>query len=73
MAQEDRIQKRYEDLLEQLSLAKDEVRKYERMKPHEGFAVTKLTPELMDQYIECVEVFSEKDIRIKWKENAGAE
>lgn len=72
-AQEEHLQKRYEDLLEQLSLAKNELRKYERMKPHEGFAVTKLTPELMDRYIERVEVFSEEDIRIKWKENAGAE
>lgn len=65
--QEERLRSRHEVLLKQLSLAKDEARKYERMKPHEGFAVTKLTPELMDRYIESVVVGSEKGIRIRWK------
>lgn len=33
----------------------------------ESFAVTKLTPELLDEYVESIEVYSEDDVRIIWK------
>ena len=38
-----------------------------RMKVHECFAVTKLTEELLDEYVESVEVHPGNEVRISWK------
>ncbi len=61
------LRKKYEELRERLSLAEDKVREYSRVKVHEGFAVKKLTPELMDEYIESIEIHPGNDIRVIWK------
>lgn len=45
----------------------EKVRELNRMKVHESFAVTKLTAELLDEYVESVEVRSEDEVRIIWK------
>ena len=46
------LRKKYEALMVQLSEAEDKVRELNRMKVHECFAVTKLTEELLDEYVE---------------------
>ncbi len=51
----------------QLSEAEDKVRELNRMKVHECFAVTKLTEELLDEYVESVEVHLGNEVRISWK------
>lgn len=61
------LRKKYEELRERLSLAEDKVREYSRVKVYEGFAVKKLTPELMDEYIESIEIYPGNDIRVIWK------
>ena len=48
----------------QLAEAEDKVRKLNRMKMHECFAVTKLTEELLDEYVESVEVHPGNEVRI---------
>lgn len=63
----DKLRKKHEGLLEQMSEAEDKVRQLNRMKVHESFAVTKLTTELLDEYVESIEVYSEDDVRIIWK------
>ena len=50
-----------------LSEAEDKVRKLNRMKVHECYAVTKLTEELLDEYVESVEVHPRNEVRISWK------
>ena len=45
-------------------MAEDKVREFSRVKVHESFAVMKLTPELMDEYIE---IYPGNDVRIIWK------
>jgi len=40
----------------QLSEADDKVRELNRLKVHESFAVTKLTDELLEEYVEDIEV-----------------
>ena len=37
------------------------------MKMYESFAVTKLTEELLDEYMESIEVHSGNEVRIGWK------
>lgn len=37
------------------------------MKIHDSFAVMKLTPELMDECVERVEVHPDNEIRVIWK------
>lgn len=37
------------------------------MKIHDSFVVMKLTPELMDEYVERVEVHPDNEIRVIWK------
>lgn len=59
--------RKYEGLREKPSEAEDKVRELNRMKVHESFAVTKLTAELLDEYVESVEVRSEDEVRIIWK------
>ena len=61
------LRKKYEGLREQLSLVEDQVREYNRLKVHESFAVMKLTPELMDEYIESIEIHPGNDVRVIWK------
>lgn len=61
------LRKKYEGLREQLSLAEDKVREYSRLKVHESFPVMKLTPELMDEYIESIEIHPGNDVRVIWK------
>ena len=43
------------------------VRELNRMKVHESFAVTKLTAELLDEYVEGIEVHPGNEVRISWK------
>lgn len=50
-----------------LSLAEDKTREYNRVKIHDSFVVMKLTPELMDEYVERVEVHPDNEIRVIWK------
>ena len=61
------LRKKYEGLREQLLLAEDKVREYNSLKVHESFAVMKLTPELMDEYIESIEIHPGNDVRVIWK------
>lgn len=61
------LRKKQGELREQLSLAEDKVREYNRLKVHESFAVMKLTPELMDEYIESIEIHPGNDVRVMWK------
>lgn len=51
----------------QLSEAEDKVRKLNRMKMNECFAVTKLTEELLDEYANSVEFQPENEAGISWK------
>ena len=50
-----------------LSESEQKVRELNRLKVHESFAVTKLTDELLDEYVECVEVHPGNEVRISWK------
>lgn len=61
------LRKKYENLMEELSLAEDKVREYDRVKIHDGFALIKLTAELMDEYIERVEVHPDNEVKVIWK------
>lgn len=61
------LRKKHETLMEQLSEAEDKVRELNRMKVHESFAVTKLTEELLDEYVEDIEVHPGNEVRISWK------
>ena len=63
----DKLRKKHEGLPEQMSEAEDKVRQLNRMKVHESFAVTKLTPELLDEYVESIEVHSGDEVRISQK------
>ena len=47
--------------------ADDKVREMNRMNVHECFAVTKLTDELLDEYVENIEVHPGNEIKISWK------
>jgi hypothetical protein len=61
------LRKKHESLMAQLSKAEDKVREQNRMKVNECFAVTKLTEELLDEYVESVEVHPGNEVRISWK------
>lgn len=61
------LRRKYEWLMEQLSEVEDKVRELNRVKVHESFAVMKLTPELMDEYIESIEIHPGNDVRVIWK------
>ena len=37
------------------------------MKVHESFEVTRLTDELLDEYVENIEVHPGNEVRINWK------
>ena len=50
------LRKKHEALMGQLSEADDKVRELNRPKVHESFAVTKLTDELLEEYVEDIEV-----------------
>lgn len=63
----DSLRKKHEALMVQLSEAEDKVRELNRMKVHECFAVMKLTDELLDEYVESVEVHPGNEVRISWK------
>ena len=65
--EEGALRKKHESLMVQLSEAEDKVRELNRMKVHECFAVTKLTEELLDEYVESVEVHPGNEVRISWK------
>lgn len=67
MDQMDMLRQKYEELREQLSQAEDKARKYRNVKIHDSFAVMKLTPELMDEYVERVEIHLENEIKAIWK------
>ena len=51
----------------QLCEAEDKVRELNRMKVHECFAVTKLTEEHLDEYVENVEVHLGNEVKISWR------
>lgn len=51
----------------QLSAAEDKIRELNRMKAHESFAVTKLTDELLDEYVESIAVYPENEVKISWE------
>ena len=51
----------------ELSEAEDKVRELNRMKVHESFAVTRLTAELLDEYVEEIQVHPGDEVRIIWK------
>lgn len=61
------LRKKHEGLMVELSEAEDRVRELNRMKVHESFAVTKLTEELLDEYVEGIEVHPGDEVRIIWK------
>ena len=61
------LKKKHEGLMVELSEAEDKVRELNRMKVHESFAVTKLTEELLDEYVEDIEVHPGDEVRIIWK------
>lgn len=61
------LRKKHEGLMESLSGAEDKVRELNRMKVHESFAVTKLTAELLDEYVEDIQVHPGDEVRIIWK------
>lgn len=61
------LRKKHEELMESLSRAEDKVRELSRIKVHESFAVTRLTPELLDEYVESIEVHPGDEVRISWK------
>ena len=61
------LRKKHEALLEQLSEAEQKVRELNRRKVHETFAVTKLTKELLDEYVESIVVHREDEVKIEWK------
>ena len=63
----EKLRKKYEGLMEQLSEAEEKVRELNRKKVHESFAVTKLTKELLDEYVESIEVHPRNEVRISWK------
>lgn len=67
MDQMEALRKKHEELIEKLSLVEDKVREYNRVKIHDSFAVMKLTPELMDEYVERVEVHPDNEIKVIWK------
>ena len=45
----------------------DRVREYSRMKVHDSFPVMKLTAELLDEYVNSIEVLPGNEVRINWK------
>jgi hypothetical protein len=61
------LRKKYEDARVRLSEAEGKAAEYGRRKVHESFAVMKLTPELLDEYVESIEVHPGDDVRIAWK------
>ena len=63
----EKLRKKHEGLLEQLAEAEQKVRELNRKKVHENFAVTKLTRELLDEYVESIEVHPGDEVKIEWK------
>lgn len=63
----EKLRKKYEGLLEQLSGAEEKARVLNRKKSHKCFAVKKLTKELLDEYVESIEVHSGNEVKIIWK------
>jgi DNA invertase Pin-like site-specific DNA recombinase len=61
------LRKKYEDARVRLSEAEGKAAEYGRRKVHESFAVMKLTPELLDEYVGSIEVHLGDDVRIAWK------
>ena len=61
------LRRNYEELTKELAVAKERVREFDRRKVHESIPVMRLTKELLDEYVEWIEVHGEDDVRIKWK------
>ena len=51
----------------QLAEAESRLKELNRTKAHKSFAVKKLTKELLDEYVESIEVHGDDDVRIVWK------
>ena len=63
----ERLRQRHEELTVQLAEAESRLKELNRTKAHKSFAVKKLTKELLDEYVESIEVHSDDDVRIVWK------
>ena len=63
----EKLKKKHEGLKEQLAEAESRLRELNRKKTHESFAVKKLTKGLIDEYVECITVFNNDDVKIAWK------
>lgn len=61
------LRKKHQALQEQLAAAESDVKKLDRMKIHENFAVRKLTAELLDEYVDSIEVTAGNEVKIRWK------
>ena len=63
----ERLRQRHEELTVQLAEAESRLKELNRTKAHKSFAVKKLTKELLDEYVESIEVHGDDDVRIVWK------
>lgn len=59
--------KKYEQLRVELSEAEERARQFRNLQVHDDYVIRKLTSELLDEYVERIEVYSEEDIRVIWK------
>ena len=48
-------------------MVENQVREFSRVKVHESFPVMRLTPGLLDEYVESIEVHPGNDVRVIWK------
>ena len=63
----DKSRRKRRSTLEQLSEAEEKARKLSRQKVHEAFGIRKLTKELLDEYVESIEVRPGNEVKIGWK------
>lgn len=63
----DGLRAKHRDLQEQLAAAERKKKRLDKMKIHENFAVRKLTPELLDEYVDSIEVTAGNEVKIRWK------
>ena len=61
------LKERAKGLKVQLAEAEERLKELSRRKVHGCFAVTKLTKELLDEYVERIAVYGNDDVRITWK------
>ena len=61
------LREKSENLLEKLLLAKEKARKYSQIREPEEYTLTKLITELLDKFVESIEVHPGNEVRISWK------